>query len=156
MKFNDINIMAHQKFKKKITHKIKILVLSVTHTIHIHDKISSLDYSIAPISKLHTRILILFERIAGVDLGMLKGRGTQCAGPQEAIYLWYGHCRRQCIEVRSADPSAQSMEIFFHIHFSVVWIGSRSTFVLCTALLTGRLSLTDVLELAIASYQTID
>jgi len=29
------------------------------------------------------------------------------------------------------------------------WIGSRSTFVLCTALLTGRLSLSDVLELAI-------
>jgi len=36
--------------------------------------------------------------------------------------------------------------------FSVVWIGCRSTFVLCTALLTGRLSLLDVLELAIASY----
>ena len=44
-------------------------------------------------------------------------------------------------------------KIFFHFHVSVVWIGSRSTFVLCTALLTGRLSLSDVLlELAIASY----
>jgi len=38
---------------------------------------------------------------------------------------------------------------FFTFFFSVVWIGSRSTFVLCTALLTGRLSLSDVLELAI-------
>jgi len=25
---------------------------------------------------------------------------------------------------------------FFHLHFSVVWIDSHSTFVLCTALLT--------------------
>ena len=32
------------------------------------------------------------------------------------------------------DPSAQRAENFFHLHFSVVWIGSRSTFVLCTAL----------------------
>ena len=49
----------------------------------------------------------------------------------------------------SADPSARSAEKFFHLHVSVVWIGSRSTFVLCTALLTARLSLSDVLELAI-------
>jgi len=41
---------------------------------------------------------------------------------------------------------------FFHLHFSVLLIGSRSTFVVCTALLTGRLSLSDVLELARASY----
>ena len=34
----------------------------------------------------------------------------------------------------SGDPSARSAEKFFHLHFSVVWIGSRSTFVLCTAL----------------------
>ena len=27
---------------------------------------------------------------------------------------------------------------FFHLHFSVVWIGCRSTFVLCTALLTAE------------------
>jgi len=26
------------------------------------------------------------------------------------------------------------MEKFFHLHFSVVWMGSRSTIVLCTAL----------------------
>ena len=37
----------------------------------------------------------------------------------------------------------------FHLHFSLVWIGSCSTLVLCTALLAGRLSLSDVLELAI-------
>jgi len=34
----------------------------------------------------------------------------------------------------SGDPSAQSAENFFHLYFSVVWIGSRSTFVLYTAL----------------------
>ena len=36
--------------------------------------------------------------------------------------------------VGSGDPSAQSAEKFFHLHFSVVWIGSRSTFVPCPAL----------------------
>ena len=50
------------------------------------------------------------------------------------------------------DPSARSAEKIFHLHFSVVLMGSRSTFVVCTALLTGRLSLSDVLELARASY----
>ena len=35
--------------------------------------------------------------------------------------------------VGSGDPSARSAEKIFHLHFSVVWIGSRSTFVLCTA-----------------------
>jgi len=30
--------------------------------------------------------------------------------------------------------SAQSAEKFFHFHFSAVWMGSRSTVVLCTAL----------------------
>jgi len=32
--------------------------------------------------------------------------------------------------VGSGDPSARSAENFFHLHFSVVWIGSRSTFVI--------------------------
>jgi len=45
-------------------------------------------------------------------------------------------CRKQfCIgtyTARSADLSAQSAEKFFHLHYSVVWIGSRTTFVLCT------------------------
>ena len=36
--------------------------------------------------------------------------------------------------VGSGDPSAGSAEKFFHLHFSVVWIGSRSIFVLYTAL----------------------
>jgi len=36
--------------------------------------------------------------------------------------------------VGSGDPSAQSAEKFFHLHFSDVWIGSHSTFVLCCAL----------------------
>ena len=34
----------------------------------------------------------------------------------------------------SGDSSARSAEKFFHLHFSVVWIGCRSTFVLYTAL----------------------
>ena len=36
--------------------------------------------------------------------------------------------------VGSCDPPARSVEKFFHLHFLVVWIGSHSTFVLCTAL----------------------
>ena len=32
----------------------------------------------------------------------------------------------------------EARENFFHLHFSVVWIGCRSTFVLCTALLTAE------------------
>ena len=36
--------------------------------------------------------------------------------------------------VGRGHPSARSAENFFHLHSSVVWIGSRSTFVLCTAL----------------------
>ena len=56
----------------------------------------------------------------------------------------YVQWRRQVIEARSADQSARSAEKFFHLHFSVVWIGSRSTFVLCTALLTGRLTITQM------------
>ena len=56
----------------------------------------------------------------------------------------YMHFRRQWIEARSADQSALRAEKFFHLHFSVVWIGSRSTFALCTALLTGRLTITQM------------
>ena len=40
----------------------------------------------------------------------------------------------KAVTVGSGDPSARSAEKIFHLHFSVVWIGSRSTFVLCTAL----------------------
>ena len=45
------------------------------------------------------------------------------------ILEWYGHYRRQCIEVFEAR------ERNFHFPFSVVWMGSHSTVVLCTALL---------------------
>ena len=45
----------------------------------------------------------------------------------------YVRCRRQCIEARSADQSARSTENFFRLHFSVIRMGSRGTFVLCTA-----------------------
>ena len=42
-------------------------------------------------------------------------------------------CRRQCIEVRSADQSARSAEKIFRLHFSLLRMGSRGTFALCTA-----------------------
>ena len=42
-------------------------------------------------------------------------------------------CRRQCIEARSADQSAQSAENFFRLHFSLLRMGSRGTFALYTA-----------------------
>ena len=38
------------------------------------------------------------------------------------------------MEARSGDLSARSVENLFRLHFSVVWMGSRSTVVLCTAL----------------------
>ena len=76
----------------------------------------------------------------------IEGRGRQCAGRSERIYERYMHCQRQCVEAHSADHSTQSAENLFHLHFSVVWVGSCSTFVLCTALLTGGLSLSHVLE----------
>jgi len=41
--------------------------------------------------------------------------------------------RRQCIEVCSGDPSTRSAEKFFHLHFSLIRMGSCGTFVLCTA-----------------------
>ena len=40
-------------------------------------------------------------------------------GPAPAILEWYGHCRRQCIEARSADQSARSAEKNFHLHFQL-------------------------------------
>ena len=42
-------------------------------------------------------------------------------------------CRRQCIEARSADQSARNAEKFFRLHFSLLRMGSRGTFALCTA-----------------------
>jgi len=54
--------------------------------------------------------------------------------PARAILEWSGHCRRQCIEAHSADLSARSAEKIFSPSFSDVWMSSRSTLVLCTAL----------------------
>ena len=34
--------------------------------------------------------------------------------------------------------SREARKFFFHLHFSVVWIGCRSTFMLCTAPLTAE------------------
>ena len=42
--------------------------------------------------------------------------------------------------VGRGDPYARSAENFFHLQFSVVWIGSRSTFVLCTGPQTRKLA----------------
>ena len=42
-------------------------------------------------------------------------------------------CQRQCIEARSADQSARSAEKIFRLHFSLLKMGSRGTFALCTA-----------------------
>ena len=62
-------------------------------------------------------------------------------GAAARIYNWggqasdvaYTHCRRQCIEGCSGDQSARSAENLFGLHFSVIRMGSRGTFVLCTA-----------------------
>ena len=63
------------------------------------------------------------------------------AGVVARIYNWggqasgvaYARCRRQWIEVRSGDQSTRSADKFFRLHFSVIRMGSRGTFVLCTA-----------------------
>ena len=49
-----------------------------------------------------------------------------------ALYI-FPRCQRQCIGVCSADQSARSVENFFRLHFSLIRMGSRGTFVLCTA-----------------------
>jgi len=41
----------------------------------------------------------------------------------------------------------EARKIFFHLHFSVVWIGCHSTFVLCTALLTAEYAEGDRVQL---------
>ena len=55
--------------------------------------------------------------------GFMKGGGA----------LYIKRCRRQCIEACSVDQSARSAEIFFRLHFSLLRMGSRGTFTLCTA-----------------------
>ena len=64
---------------------------------------------------------------AGADTGLMKGGGGGGGGGT------IKRCRRQCIEVRSADQSARSVEIFFRLHISLPRMGSRGTFALCTA-----------------------
>ena len=63
----------------------------------------------------------------------VRGGGTYFRLGGQASGVAYARCRRQCIEVRSADQSARSAENFFRLHFSVIRMGSRGTFVLCTA-----------------------
>ena len=52
--------------------------------------------------------------LLGADTGFMKGG-------------------RQCILARSVDQSVQSTEKNFRLHFSLLRMGSRGTFVLCTA-----------------------
>ena len=40
--------------------------------------------------------------------------------------------------VRPVAKAVQTQKKKIHLHFLVVWIGSRSTFVLCTALLAAE------------------
>ena len=54
------------------------------------------------------------------------------AVPVRGTLEWYGHCQRQCIEACSDGLSARKKNN--SPSFSVVWMGSCSTVVLCTAL----------------------
>ena len=98
-------------------------------------------------------------------------KGWECRGGYR-IYerggaLYIKRCRRQCIEVRSADQSAQSAEKFFRLHFSLLRMGSHGTFVLCTAssrctriagpraavsFFLGQISLTNVIRTYMYKY----
>ena len=83
------------------------------------------------------------SQLQTIEHGPVLARACTCkdhaySGPLEAILDRYNHCQRQCIEARSADFSTRSAVKFFHLHFSLLWIGSHSTFVLCTALLTAE------------------
>ena len=71
----------------------------------------------------------------------------------EGVYITCRHVGNNFVVVATATAKGGGKRSvrakrgkFFRLHFSVVLIGSRSTFVVCTALLTGRLSLSDVLE----------
>ena len=55
----------------------------------------------------------------------MKGGGTVYETLPEAVH--------KRIEVCSADQSAQSTEKNFRLHFSLLRMGSRGTFALCTA-----------------------
>ena len=72
----------------------------------------------------------------GVEMSrrMMGAAPSTWAGAAARIYNWGARyvtrCRRQCIEVCSADQSARSAEIYFCLHFSAIRMGSRGTFVL--------------------------
>ena len=64
--------------------------------------------------------------------------------PRGRYFLVDGHCRRQCIEVRSTDPIGVKHGKKFHLHFFSYLDWLCSTFVLCVALplLTFQSSMT--------------
>ena len=66
----------------------------------------------------------------GADTGFVKGGGGGGGGGRGGA-LYITRCLRQCIEACSADQSARN---FFRLHFSHIRMGSRGTFVLCTAI----------------------
>ena len=76
---------------------------------------------------------------------MLKGGADTVQGHRKQFCIWTG----KCIEARSADPSARSAEKNFSssLFSRPDWLSYHLRAL--HALLTGRLSLSDVLELAI-------
>ena len=84
--------------------------------------------------------LLLDTESPGADTGFVR-RG------EEGGLSTIERCRRQCIEVRTADQSAQR-ENFFRPHYSVVRMGSRGTFVLCTDVATSSNTNSECLGLA--------
>jgi len=65
------------------------------------------------------------------------------------------HCQRQCIEACIGHLTMQSAEKKFTFISQLSGsCGSHSTFVFCTALVTGRLSLSDILEHMVCEVAT--
>ena len=79
-------------------------------------------------------------KLACVDVNCVSRRKGNFAysytrGGSERGVLSYAYAGLlpQCIEARSADQSSRTAENFFSLYFSVIRMGSRGTFVLCTA-----------------------
>ena len=58
-------------------------------------------------------------------------------GPAQAILERYGRLLKAVQTGHSADSICIKRIKIFHHHFYVIWMGSRCTIVLCTALLSG-------------------
>ena len=106
-------------------------------------------------------IILFYARCSCHQLQVCVGRSpfiSRAGGSNLGLVGQNAHCRRQCVEARSADQSStRSAKFFFQGHFSVAWMGSRSTFVLCTALplLSGFLAIRDRLTLDVERKCTL-